>query len=64
MIQRGPKPTEFVTIETRQALLVGEKIGGKWKWECDEDREFARRFNGAVSPDGAIKLFMKRYFDA
>lgn len=60
--QRVPKPTAWITLEAPDALLVGEKIGGKWKWECAEDAGF-QKFNGDESPARALERFMKRHFD-
>lgn len=56
---KGPRPTEYLTIETREALLVGEKIAGQWRWSCEEFPFLVHDFGNCVNPEPCIKRFFR-----
>lgn len=49
----------WVTIEMNGALLVGERFGTKWQWECHSFPWLPRLFNDAIAIDRCVKEFIR-----
>jgi hypothetical protein len=55
----GKKPTGWLTLEVNGCLLVGEKVDGRWQFECDELPQIPRKFNGSKWLDRVLEAFFQ-----